>query len=134
MSVPRTKTLTVSIERPPGEVYRFVSDPRNFPTWVTSFCRSVRRAGDEWIVETTQAPVKLRFAAKNDLGVLDHYVTVAAGREILVPMRVIPNASGSEVLFTLFRLPEMSDDEYARDLGMVEADLRTLKDVLERKA
>jgi hypothetical protein len=46
-------------------------------------------------------------------------------------MRVVPNASGSEVLLTLFRLPEMSAEQYAKDMEWVEQDLATLKQVLE---
>lgn len=46
-------------------------------------------------------------------------------------MRVLSNGVGSEVLFTLFRLPDMSDEKYAEDMRMVERDLRTLKDLLE---
>jgi hypothetical protein len=75
--------------------------------------------------------MKIRFADRNDYGVLDHFVTPAPGVEIYVPMRVLPNGSGSEVVFTLFRLPEMSEEEFDRDAGMVERDLRVLKSALE---
>jgi hypothetical protein len=46
-------------------------------------------------------------------------------------MRVLSNGSGSEVVFTLFQLPEMSDEQFAEDTAMVERDLKTLKNVLE---
>ncbi|KAF0221022.1 MAG: hypothetical protein FD174_735 [Geobacteraceae bacterium] len=62
---------------------------------------------------------------------LYHYVTTAQEVEVYVPLRVISNGSGSEVLLTLFRLPEMSEEQYAEDLKLVEQDLRTLKDILE---
>jgi hypothetical protein len=76
--------------------------------------------------------MNLRFVNNNDLGVLDHYVTSAPGVEVYVPMRVLPNGSGSEVLFTLFQLPGMSDEKYAEDAGLVTRDLEKLKGVLER--
>jgi hypothetical protein len=31
-------------------------------------------------------------------------------------MRVIPNGEGSEVLFTLFQAPDMSDDAFAENV------------------
>jgi hypothetical protein len=62
---------------------------------------------------------------------LDHYVTPAPELEVYVPMRVLPNGSGSEVFFTLFRSTDMSDEKFAEDVGMVERDLKTLKNVLE---
>jgi len=51
--------------------------------------------------------------------------------EVYVPMRVQPNGSGSEVIFTLFWLPGMTGQQFVEGVGMVERDLKTLKDVLE---
>ncbi len=126
-----SRTLTVSINRPPEQVYEFVSNPENLARWATGLCKSVRKANGEWIVETPQGPVRFRFVEKNDFGVLDHYVTLASGVEVYVPMRVVPNSTGSEILFTLFRSPDMSDEAFTEDARLVEQDLRTLKIVLE---
>lgn len=82
-------------------------------------------------METPRGPMKVRFVGKNDLGVLDHYVNPTPEIEVYVPMRVLPNGSGSEVVFPLFRLPDMSDEKFAENIGMVERDLKTLKSVLE---
>lgn len=131
-SILRSKTLSISIERPVGEVYGFVSNPENLPKWARGLGRSVRKSDADWIVDTPQGPMKVRFVERNDFGVLDHYVSPAPGVEVYVPMRVLPNGSGSEVIFTLFRLPDMSDQKYAEDVGLVERDLRTLKEILER--
>jgi len=46
-------------------------------------------------------------------------------------MRVVANGEGSEVMFTLFQLPGMSGEQFIQDASMVEADLLTLKTVLE---
>jgi hypothetical protein len=126
-----SRTLNVRIACVPQKVADFVSDPRNLPRWASAFCKSVRPDGDNWIVETPNGPVGLRFVARNAFGVLDHYVTPVPGVEIYVPMRVIANGDGSEVLFTLFRLPGMSEQDFERDAGMVERDLSELKRVLE---
>jgi len=65
--------------------------------------------------------------------VLDHYVRPGpAEEEIYIPMRVVPNGSGSEVLLTVFRRPEITEDQFAEDLGMVGADLNRLKELVER--
>ena len=53
------------------------------------------------------------------------------GQSLLTPMRVVANGEGSEMIFTLFPLPSMSDEQFTKDTGMVETDLRTLKSVLE---
>jgi hypothetical protein len=77
--------------------------------------------------------MKFRFAEKNNFGVLDHYLTTASGINVYVPMRVLANGTGSEVVFTLYRLPDMTDEKYAEDMKMVEQDLQTLKGLLEEK-
>jgi Polyketide cyclase / dehydrase and lipid transport len=130
-SVRKSKTLSVSIDCPPDQVYAFVSNPANLPRWATAFAQSVRQTGSGWIVETRDGPMGIEFVAENEFGVLDHTVTLESGTEILNPMRVVPNGSGSEVIFTLFQPPGMSDQKFDEDAGMVERDLRTLKSVLE---
>lgn len=126
-----SRTLNVSIACPPARVYEFIRNARNLPQWAPAFCKAVRPADDNWIVETPNGPVGLRFASRNALGVLDHYVSPTPGTEIYVPLRVVPNESGSEVLFTLFRLPGVSDQQFAEDAGLVQLDLDMLKRVLE---
>ena len=61
-------------------------------------------------------------------------VTVAPAVEIHVPMRVVPNGGGSDVMLTLVQTPDMSDEKFAEDAGMIERDLLTLKQVLEQPA
>jgi len=128
-----SRNISVSIACPPDKVYEFVSNPENIPKWAKGLGGSVRKVNNHWIVDTVQGPVQVRFAGKNGFGVLDHYVTTPTGLEVYVPLRVIPNGSGSEVIFTLFRSAEMSDERYAEDQKMVEQDLETLKDILEKK-
>jgi hypothetical protein len=125
-----SRTVTISIERPPADVYRFVANPENLPQWAAGLGRSVRRAGRAWIVETSAGPLTVRFAPDNEFGVVDHVVR-APGVEIPVPMRVIPNGTGSELLITVFQTDDMTDEKLAADVKMVERDLATLKKVLE---
>ena len=100
-------------------------------TVALSFCLSVKKSGDKWGMETPTGWVGIRFVAVNDYGVLNHVVTLPDGQSILNPVRVVANDIGSEVMFTLFQLPSMSDEQFSKDAGMVEADLQTLKAVLE---
>ena len=75
--------------------------------------------------------VRVAFAERNPFGVLDHEVTLPSGEVIHIPMRVVPDGDGSEVVFTLRRLADMSDQDFARDQGLVQADLTRLKRILE---
>lgn len=125
------RTLSISIDRAPDEVYRYVSNPENLPRWASGLGRSVRNTPAGWVVETPQGTMGLRFVATNSLGVLDHYVRTPSGVEVYVPMRVVANGAGSELLLTVFRLVDMTDAQFAADVATVERDLGTLKAVLE---
>ncbi|WP_437193307.1 SRPBCC family protein [Planctomicrobium sp. SH527] len=126
-----SRTISCSINRPAPEVYYFASNPENLPQWIKSFCLSVRRCEDNWEMETPSGWIGIRFVPDNEFGVLDHTVTLPDGQSILNPMRVVTNGEGSEVMFTLFQLPGMSGEQFTKDASMVEADLLTLKCVLE---
>jgi uncharacterized protein YndB with AHSA1/START domain len=125
--------VTVTIARPPAEVYAFASDPRNLPRWAAGLARSeVRQDGADWIADAPFGRVRVRFAERNPLGVMDHDVTLANGDTVHNPMRVVPNGAGSELVFTVIRRSGVSEEEFARDTAAVEKDLGTLKDLLER--
>jgi hypothetical protein len=119
------------IDRPAAEVYEYASDPANLPRWASGLGSSVERADGRWFVETPTGRVGFAFVPRNEYGVLDHEVTLPSGETVYNPMRVIPAGSGCEVVFTLRRLPGMSDEDFARDAGLVAADLTRLKQVLE---
>jgi hypothetical protein len=129
----KSKTISVAIAAAPFAVYEFASNPENMPKWARGFAKAVTPAKDGWVVETAQGSVALRFVERNALGVLDHIVTLPTGLEIRNPMRVIPNGSGSEVVFTLFQTENLSDKQFAEDAKLVKNDLRTLKGLLERR-
>lgn len=128
-----TKTITVTVEAPPSAVYAFASNPENLPRWAPSFVLSIAPVNGKWVASTPIGELAIRFVPLNDLGVLDHFVTAPDGVEVYVPMRVFANGRGSEIIFTLFQSPEMSDEQFEADARMVESDLLTLKKLLEPK-
>ena len=67
--------------------------------------------------------MKVRFTERNRFGVLDHAVMPEPGVEVYIPMRVIANGTGSELLFTLFRLSDLSEEKFAEDAEWVLRDL-----------
>jgi hypothetical protein len=123
--------LSVSIDVEPRVVYAFTSDPENLPKLAMGLGLGIRRSGDQWEVKTKQGTVSLRFTPKNEHGVLDHTVVTADGTEVYVPMRVMPNGTGSEVMLGLFRQPGVDDASFDQDAGLMQKDLLALKSLLE---
>jgi hypothetical protein len=128
-----SQTVSISIKRRPDEVYEYLADPANFPKW-SVFIKEIRKEGDEWIATTPSGTVRIRFTPGNEFRILDHYVTVSPGIQVYVPMRVLANQENdSEVIFSVFRLPGMSDEQFKDDIRLVLTDLTSLKRVLEDK-
>ncbi|WP_018861546.1 MULTISPECIES: SRPBCC family protein [unclassified Thioalkalivibrio] len=124
--------VTVYIARSSADVYAFASDPGNLPLWAEGLARSeVRKEGDAWLLDGPLGTVRVRFALPNDLGVMDHDVELPSGEVVRNPMRVLPNGEGSEFVFSLFRQPGMSAEQFASDRDALEKDLDTLKRLLE---
>ena len=92
---------------------------------------AVENVDGQWFVETGAGRVGVAFAERNELGVLDHDVTLPSGEVVHNPMRVVRDGAGSEVEFVLRRRPEMTDEDFARDEDLVQADLTRLKHILE---
>lgn len=127
------RTIGVSIRCPWQELYEAIWRPEFFPKWASGLAESaLKMDGDRWIAKGPEGTVKIRFTARNEFGIMDHYVDIGTDQEIYVPLRVIPNMGGAEVLLTLFRQPGMTDEKFEADAAWVEKDLKTLKSLFER--
>jgi hypothetical protein len=124
------RKLSISIDRPAAEAYEFLWVPENFAKWASGLAGSLRKAADGWITETPEGPATVRFSERNAHGVLDHAVETPRG-SVYVPLRVIPRGKRCELVLTLFRQPDMSDDKFAVDAAWVMRDLQAAKRILE---
>jgi len=127
--------ISVSIDRPPGDVYEIAANPANLPRWASGLAGTITPDADgdgSWTASSPMGKVTIRFADRNPFGVLDHDVTLPSGETIHNPMRVVPNASGCEVSFTLFQRPGTSDSDFESDARAVTRDLAALKALVER--
>jgi hypothetical protein len=121
------------VDCPADVVYEWASDPAHLPEWAHGLGNAVDCVGDEWFVASPMGRVGFAFVPRNELGVLDHRVTLPSGEAFYNPMRVVPDGTGCEVVFTLRREAGMSDADFERDAALVGADLATLKHVLESR-
>jgi hypothetical protein len=128
----KSRHISVSINRPADQVYEFASNPENLPKWAAGLSGSIQNVNGDWIAESPMGRVKVKFVEKNKFGILDHDVTLPSGLKVYNPLRVFPNHEGSEVAFTLYRRPNMTEQEYAEDAKAVTRDLEKLKTLLEK--
>ncbi|WP_101841927.1 polyketide cyclase [Halobacillus sp. Marseille-P3879] len=126
------RTVSISIDAHAEDVYRFVREPMNLAAWAKSFCLSVAYKNDEWFVETGDGAARVWFTEDNPYGVLDFYLKLATGEEMNHPLRVLENGDRSEVVATLFRRPEVSEEDFLLDGSLLLDDLRRLKETVEQ--
>ena len=132
------RTVSVSIDAAPEATYKFVADAFNMARWAPGFCQTI--AADPavergWRITTAEGTqAHARFVAPNAFGIVDHWVALPELGEVYVPLRVVANEAGSEVLLTVFRQPAMTDTQWDADTEAVRADLQRLKELLEAKA
>ncbi|MGH2614443.1 MAG: SRPBCC family protein [Thermomicrobiales bacterium] len=122
----RADTQTVTISASPDEVFAFLAEPSNLPRWAVGFARAVRRDNDEWIVQTAQGEMPVRFAVDAGRGIIDFHMTVAPGVESVAYSRVVPNDSGAEYIFTQFQSPGMPDEVFAAQCAALAEELAIL--------
>ena len=126
------RTYSVSIRHEWRSLYERIWRPEFFTKWASGLADSeLRQSGDEWIADGPEGPVRVRFTAHNNYGVMDHFVGSGGGDVIHVPLRIVQNGDGAEVMLTLFRQPGISDKKFSADAKWIMRDLRALAALVE---
>ena len=137
MTVTQTCTLAVSIDAPFDAVVADLADPSAHPRWAREFFAGDAVPGDEPGEVRVQVPmmgglVRMRVDAVRELGVLDLYLAPeGAPYGPAVPIRVLHNGDGADVLFTLSRAPGMPQEAWEAGTASMARELDALKDRLE---
>lgn len=131
----RSRTISIPIYRAYAEVYEFLVEPRNFPSWASNLGPDFTRITDyEWATTTRNGRVILRFAPRNSYGILDHQVFLEGKTPYTSPMRLIANDEGCEIIYTQFQRAGMSDEAFASEVEWVTSDFEALRSLLESGA
>ena len=122
------RTYSISIDRDWQALYDAIWHPETFTKWASGLSEApLRQEGDRWLTEGPEGTVTIRFTPHNAYGVMDHFIELPDGSQVDIPLRVIRNGKGAEVMLTLFRQPGMSDEKFAADAKWITRDLRALK-------
>ena len=131
----RADTQTISIDAPQGVVIDLLADAAEFPRWAAGFARSVREDGDDWIVDTGDAEVRLHVRVSRELGTVDFLLADALPDvEIGAFSRVVPNCGGCEFVFTQFLAGDMREPDLEDQKAVVAIELQTVRALCERAA
>jgi len=136
MTTMTTKTLAVTIDAPLFEVADFLAVPANHPTWGTEFFAGSATELPDGEIEgevEVQVPMmgglaRMHIKATTELGVIDLYLApLNAPYGAPLPIRVIPNGTGCDVLFTLARFPGQPDEQWTEGISSMDRELQKLR-------
>ena len=129
----RSHTISLSIDYPYEDAYRFLANPLNYGEWAAVDRDTFRPLGDgDWAAMTNFGGMRhFRFTPPNSFGVLDHAVFVPGEQLLWTPMRIMPNQEGTELTFTFYQRPGMSEEEFTSAIEWITTDFLTLKTLLE---
>jgi hypothetical protein len=130
-TISSTKSVSISINKSKDDAYKFASNAENFPKWIAFMKSMSKKSENVWIAETDSGKIEIEMTPQNDFGIIDHLVKLPDGTIVSNPLRVIKNGSQSEVVFTLFKMPNKTDQDFENDSKLVETDLKSLKRILE---
>jgi hypothetical protein len=133
MNTHHVRIISITINVPLSTAYAYAQPPESFPTWAAGLSTSLRQTERGWVADTPAGEAIVRFSDPNPYGVLDHRVLIDGKAAVYIPLRMIANGDGTEVVLVLFRQAEMSDADFDRDAGLVESDLAALKQLLENR-
>ena len=130
----RSRTFSISIRCPWDQVYEFLVEPLNLPTWTQLGTRIEHVAGPDWKVETEDGPLFVRYHPRNKDGILDHAIFREGEEPLTQHMRIVPNGTdGSELVYTIYQRPGMADEVFDSEISWAESDLLALKSLLEAR-
>lgn len=137
MTTMTTTTVSMTIDAPPHQVSEDLADAGSHPEWATEFFSGeADYQGDgTWrmTVPRMGGPVLFRIDGDTSRGVIDMYLAPeGAPFGPPLPVRVVPNGDGADVLFTLARYPGQSDEEWNEGLESMRRELLNLKARHER--
>jgi len=131
MPMRQSHLIQFSIARPVEEVYAFLADPLNYPRWAAVDGGITQIRQNEWLTRTAFGDRIVRFTEPNPYGILDHAVYAHGEDPVTMPMRVVANGDGTELMFLFYRRDDMNDEQFKSTVEWVTTDLLTLQSLLE---
>ena len=126
-----TEVLKVTIDAPPDAVARDLADPCTHPTWGREFFAgpaSARGDGDVDVsIPMMGGRARMRVDADVSRGLVDIYLAPGeAPFGAPLPVRVVPNGDGCDVLWVLTRSPGVADEQWGAGVASMRRELDAL--------
>jgi hypothetical protein len=124
----RSRTITITVEKKTGDAFDAILKipPKMMPD------AQLNDSG-WWLFTGPYGKSMLKFNENKSLGILDHqYVDEESSWDI--PMRVVSNGDVSEVLITLNKPDEITDEQFDLRVGELSDMFNSMKNIIESES
>jgi hypothetical protein len=126
------RTVTAVLDAPREQVFDYLADVENLPTWATEFARELKFEDGKAKVINGLGEFYFSIEADPDTGVIDMYAGPTEEELAVFPTRVVGLPGGQVAYsFTMFQAPEMPDELFE---SQYEALLREFDNIRDRFA
>jgi len=121
----RSRTISIRVNRKTGDTFDAIlnSPPKIMP--------DARMTSDGWwSFSTPRGHAKLKFNGNKSLGILDH-MFIDKESKWDVPMRIVSSGDESEVIITLIKPDELTDEQFNERMIEIEQVFGNMKKIIE---
>ena len=122
----RSRTITINVSRKTGDVFDAILD---LPPKMTENAK--KNADGSWSFTTPRGPAYLKFNENKSFGILDHVFKDNEAKWD-VPMRVVSSGDESEIMITLVKPDEITDEQFNERMKEMEELVSTMKKIIEQ--
>jgi hypothetical protein len=128
----KSHTVTAVLDAPKEDVFAFLSEIDNLPTWATEFARELRFEDGKAKVVNGLGEFYFSIDADVESGVIDMYAGPSEDELMLFPTRVVPLSDGRSVYsFTMFQAPGMPDDLFESQHESLRREFENIRRAVE---
>jgi len=126
--VPRSRTISIIVRKKTGDTFDAILQvpPKMMPD---------AKLNDDgwWSFSSLHGKARLKFDENKSLGILDHqYIDEESSWN--VPMRIVSSGDFSEVVITLNKPDELSDEQFDQRVSEIDVMITTMKNIIESDA
>ena len=121
----KSRTISFTVNKKTGEVFQAILNipPKMFPD-------AVKNDDGWWMFQGPHGQAKLKFSENEKFGILDHIFEDPDGKWD-VPMRVVPSGDSAEIIITLNKPQNFTDEYFIERVNEVEEIMKRMKEVIE---
>ena len=121
----RSRTISISVNRKTGDTFDAVLNcpPKMMPD-------AIMTLDGWWSFSTPRGIAKLKFKENKSFGILDH-MFIDSESKWDVPMRVISNGNEYEIIITLIKPDELTDEQFNERMFEIDRVFVNMKKIIE---